>query len=331
MSIPINTMKHRQNKSGGTFLSVLAIAAAITSFPTPSHSLPIDILPKQSVSAVGMNWVEANRNIYLRNIMQVDRLEFAFLGLGVSPTAVTDIALFSDAKKPTSFYGIILQGSFEPDAVHEYLTRNGWEEDTYQGRRLCVSPDNDARMAILESGMVVMGSRSGIERVIEAESNPASRLVSHPFYESALKEGREKNAPVTMFMAFPQTWRDVGNTAIELTAIGLNAVGFGPLGEVFKTMGFAKGISCSLVPDGNGILVDLSSAMKDESSAGFASGLLNILKGATRLIPENGSAPEDREALKNFQNMIIDREGEILKVSFRMPESVLIPGRVPTR
>lgn len=330
MSIPINKVKHSRNKCGG-FLSVLAFTAAITSFPTPSHSLPIDILPKQSVSAVGMNWVEANRNTYLRNIMRVDQLELAFLGLGVSPTAVTDIALFSDAKKATSFYGIILKGSFEPDAIHEYLTRNAWEEDTYQGRRLCVSPDNDARMAILESGMVVMGSRSGVERVIAAESNPASRLVSHPFYENALKEGRGKNAPVTMFMAFPQIWQDVGNTAIELTAIGLNAVGFGPLSEVFKTLGFAKGISCSLVPDGNGILVDLSSAMKDESSAGFASGLLNILKGTTRLIPENGVLPENRETLQNFQDMSIDREGEVLKISFRMPRAALMPGRFPIR
>ena len=327
MSVPINTVKHSRNTCGG-FLSVLVIAAAVTSFPTPSHSLPIDILPKQSVSAVGMNWVEANRNIYLRNIMRVDQLELAFLGLGISPTSVTDIALFSDAKKETSFFGIILKGSFEPDAVHEYLTRNGWEEDTYQGRRLCVSPDNGARMAILESGMVVMGSRSGVERVIAAESNPASRLVSHPFYESALREGMGKSAPVTMFMAFPQTWQDVGNTAIELTAIGLNAVGFGPLGEVFKTLGFAKGVSCSLVLDGNGILVDLSSAMKDESSASFASGLLNILKGTTRLIPDNGTTPENREALKNFQDMIVDREGEILKINFRMPVSVLMPGGI---
>ena len=64
--------------------------------------------------------------------------------------------------------------------------------------------------------------------------------------------------------------------------------------------------------------------MKNEASAEMASGLLNLLKGATRLIPEQNTLPQDREAIRNFQNMIVDRDGNVLLIRFRMPPEALV-------
>jgi len=63
--------------------------------------------------------------------------------------------------------------------------------------------------------------------------------------------------------------------------------------------------------------------MKDEESARFLSGSLNLLKGVSGLLPKEEMSQSDQEAIRAFQSMVISREKDVLSIKLMMEEKDL--------
>ncbi len=123
--------------------------------------------------------------------------------------------------------------------------------------------------------------------------------------------------PISVIVAFPQALQDAGGAAVELSSSLLDFAGLGPLGELLRKIGFAKGLGYSIARRGDAFPVELVAVMKDEEAAGLVSGTLNLLKGLALSLPQSA---DDREAIRPLEDLSVEREGEILTIRFVMTE-----------
>jgi hypothetical protein len=286
----------------------------------------VELVPSNVIAMLSVNWKKICNDYYLKRMANGEEIEKVLLELGIGNEKVLDVVVFSDGQNPPyGSSGIILNGLINKRIVIERLKTQGWREETYKGYCIYLNPTNYDCVSSLKSDAIIIGTKMGVEAVIDVELNPKEGFSKKVPYDGLVARFGKHGYPISAVIAFPQVFQDMGDVAMELGSSLLDFAGLGPLGEVLGKIGFAQGLGFSVSRSGNLFPVELVALMKDESSAKFISGSLNLLKGLTTIVPKGNMSQSEKEAMESLQSMSVTREGEILFIKMTMTEKDLMP------
>jgi hypothetical protein len=275
-----------------------------------------------------INWGVVRGDVPLREAVRGDELEKIFERIGVRSADVAEAVVFTQfADAGNSGGALILRGGAGRRPEVSNLRERGWGESAFGGYKIYTSGGGSDCLAQLRSGLLVVGSRGAVERVIGVESGDAKPFVSDANVRKLRAETSGAGEPVEFLLTLPQGYQDAGDMAVKAAGFLLDFTGFGPLGELMDTVGIARGIRFSLTHSGSSMVVNLAAVMKDEGAATLISGTLTLLKGATSLLPARDGSAADREARRAFEQMSVARVREVVSVKMTIPESSLPRGR----
>lgn len=285
----------------------------------------VELVPSNVIAMLSVNWEKICNDYYLKKMVNGEKIERVLSELGISNEKVLNIVVFSDAQNlPYSSSGIILNGSIDNRKVIERLKHQGWKENNYKGRNIYLNPSNYDCVSSLKSDALIIGTRIGVEAVIDVELNPKEGFSKRKPYDGLVARFDKHGYPLSAVIAFPTIYQDMGDVAMELGSCIMDFAGLGPLGELLGKIGFAQGLGFTVSRNGNLFPVELVTIMKDESSAKLISGSLNLLKSLTTIISKGNMSQSEQEAMQSFQNMTITREGETLFIKMMMTEKDLM-------
>lgn len=101
--------------------------------------------------------------------------------IGIDIRQISQVALFGDITRTSEFFGIIAQGGFDELALITSIRRandNRLVSTEYKGR-LLYSPEDDTdefSLAILEQQILVIGTREGVQAVIDVQDGAREQL-----------------------------------------------------------------------------------------------------------------------------------------------------------
>lgn len=301
----------------------LLLAAAVCSATCINSSTKQSLLrlaPLDSVVVVAADWKAVSRDGELKRIIRGEQVEGAFRQLGIAVGEVSELAAFGAGREgPESSTGMLLRGTFDARAVASRLKAGGWTERGGEGRRVYTNPADGTRLAVVRKSLLVVGTKAGVEGVLKADDDSAESFASNSTYRKLaahLKTGRH---PVSMVVAFPETTQDMAAAAIELSSAVIDFAGAGPLGDLLKKIGYVRGFGCSINRVGDGLPVEILALMKDEESASFVSGSLNLLQGLSAMAPDRNLLPSDKAALGRIRKMSVTRKKDVLSIHLTMP------------
>lgn len=285
---------------------------------------PIQLVPSTSVVVASIRWAEVREDDRLRKVIEGDEIEKMLQELlhvlEIPDAQIVEALAFSEAAESADISaGMILSGSYDARAVIRSLEARGWNRQTYRGYKLYSNPAEEIGLTLLRSGLLVSGTLKGIKEVIDVELNPDQGLASSEPFDRLEAQFGNQQYPISAIIIFPQSLQDVTGAAVELSSALLDFAGLGPLGEILRKIGFAKGLGFSIARRGDSFPVELVAIMKDEEAAGFISGVLNLLKEIGSSLP-----PEAPDEEKRIRDLSVDRDGAILKVQWVMTEEDLL-------
>lgn len=305
-------------------LIVLSFVACGTS--SDRRSL-VEMAPASSFVVLSVNWKTVSRDDDLKRMVKGTDAERIFEQLNITSDSVKELAIFSDAgNSPGVSQGILLKGSFKNDEVVAALKTRGWLEQRYQERKIFSNPADGTCLMALKRNVIVLGTRSGVEGAANAEQSSAASFAANGTYKKLSPHIDDEKYPVAMMLAIPQTAQDVASTALDVSSAVMDLAGIGPLGELLKKIGYARGVGCVISRKGDAFPVQVTAIMKDEEAATFISGALNLMKGLTSLVPQRDLSPTDREAFQSLQSLHISREREVISIKMTMTRKDLLRG-----
>ncbi|MCA1635386.1 MAG: hypothetical protein LC802_17285 [Acidobacteria bacterium] len=168
----------------------------------------------------------------------------------------------------------------------------------------------------------MLGTRAGIEAVIDTEQSPAKSILTDPRFRKLLAQSAATRHPVSLMMTLPQAAQDAGDVAVKAASFLLDLTSFAPLGKLLDKVGLARGVGFSMTHDGDSFPVSFVALMKDESAAGLISGAFSLLKGATSWLPAARNETEsDRQMRQAFQNMTVTRASDVVSIRINIPDA----------
>jgi hypothetical protein len=209
--------------------------------------------------------------------------------------------------------------------VSAQLKSQGFIEDVYRGRTVYVDRRDQSCSSILRSGMLAVGSRKGVEGVIDVEINPRLSLTSKPPFTTLLTRFARSRQPISFMMVLPLEYQAVGDVAAKVVSTIFSLSGLGPLGYVVDKIGFPKVLGFSIERMGLTFPAELVAEMKDSYSAALISGTLNVAQAIDLNMLSDRMSPSDREMLKNIS---VNREGPVLSIKMILREQDL-PQPIP--
>ena len=283
---------------------------------------PVSLVPQGAVAVVRLDWRGVSRDQQLRRIINGDQFERLLRRSELSPDEVAEAAIFGDLKPSSSaITGMILGGRFNLRELVGRLKERGWAEHSYHARPIYSDPAGDSYLAPLRAGMLVAGTKSGVESVIEVEANPRTALAGKQPFRMMFAGLGASRQPISFVMALPQMYQDMADAAFKVATVMMNVAGLGPLGLILDKIGLARSLGFAISREGDSFPVQILSLMKDDGAAGFVSGALNLLKSLPMMVSGGGASRGDSEAIAMLQNMSVTRKGALLSIRFAMPKS----------
>lgn len=289
----------------------------------------LSYVPSSSFAVLAVKWQSVMKDQDLKKIAKGADIEKLFADLGVTSEEVTEFVVFGDLQSSTGSTGLIAKGNFDSKNLVNSLKKRGWEEQDLEGKRIYVNPRDGSCLTTFDANLFMFGTQSGVKAVFIARAKPELRFTSNPAYKTLSARFDGKQYPILMMAAFPQASQDMANAALQISSTVMDLAGVGPLGELLNKIGYAKGLSCGISRNNESFPVEVSAIMKDEESAKFVSGALNLLKSLAALAPQNQGSQRDMEAARAIQNMSIDRSREILSIRMTMARRDLFGGVNP--
>jgi hypothetical protein len=285
------------------------------------------MIPADALVVVSVNWRVVRGDGKLLRLVKGTEFKKVFAEVNVREEEVTDLAVFGDGSGGArGSAGMLLSGSFDADGVIDLLKKRGWKEETYEGRRVYVSPADGARVARLDASAIVCGTMKGVEGVIRADSGAVAGFTSTDAYRRLSPLLKTDKQPVSMMIAFPQQLQDAADAALHISSVMLDFACVGALGQLMSKIGYSRAIGCSIGREGDSFPVKLVAVMKDEDAAALVSGGLTLLRGIGALAGQAvARTPEEAEALRNFQNMTLSRERDVLSIGIVLSGESLFP------
>jgi hypothetical protein len=286
-----------------------------------------ELIPADALVVLSMNWQAVRGDEDLLKLVRGEELKKVLGQLGVNEGEITDIAVFGDGSGGAAgSTGVLLSGSFDANDVADFLKGRGWRGRDYKGHEIYLNPADNTHLAALDSDALVVGTEKAVEGAIRAESDADSAFASTDAYKrlSGLFDTAEH--PVSMMIAFPQQLQDAADMALQVSSAVMDFAGVGGLGQLMSKIGYSRAIGCTVGHEGDSFPVELVAVMKDEDAAAFVSGGLTLLKGIGALAGTRPArSPEEAEVMRNFQNMSVSREREVLSVDLVMSRKNLFP------
>jgi len=306
------------------FLLLVLVCAAEAS--AQSRVTPITLVPPNAIAVAKINWSVVRQDDRFRAMLNADQLDKALAQLKISGDEISEIVIFSGINSsPTGVLGGIFRGTYSVAAVSAQLKSQGFIEDAYKGRTVYVDRRDQSCSSILRSGMLAVGSRKGVEGVIDVEINPRLSLTSKPPFTTLLTRFARSRQPISFMMALPLEYQAVGDVAAKVVSTIFSLSGLGPLGYVVDKIGFPKVLGFSIERRGLTFPAELVAEMKDSYSAALISGTLNVAQAIDLNMLSDRMSPSDREMLKNIS---VNREGPVLSIKMILREQDL-PQPIP--
>jgi hypothetical protein len=307
-------------------LCLIALSSVGCGGSSGSKSL-LKMAPADSFAVLSVNWKTVSRDEDLKRMVKGADAERIFAQLNIASDAVNDLAVFSEAgNSPDATQGMILRGSFKNEEVVAGLKTRGWQEQSYQERKIFSNPADGTCLIALTRNVLVLGTRSGVEGAAKAAHNSAASFAANSTYQKLSSHLDDEKFPVVMMLAFPQTAQDAASTALDISSAVMDLAGVGPLGELLNKIGYARGLGCVISRKGDAFPMQLTAIMKDEEAATFVSGALNLMKGLTKMVPQRNLSPTDQEAFQSLQSLSINRVREIVSLKMTMTRKDLLRG-----
>ena len=308
-----------------TCLTVIVLSITFfgsLSCSTDNRLSPIGLVPSNSIIVLSTRWQEVYQDAKLKNLLKGQGIENFLAPLGINSTSITRLALFSDGlDSRNSNFGIILSGSYKTATVISNVQSQGWSKQDYRGFALYSNPPRNQFLSVLKGNLLATGAQAGVERTIDVLLNPKLAFMRQKPLNRIV---RDNTYPITILLAMSQEAQDMNNVLLKMSSFLLDIAELGILGDLLNTIGFARALSCSVSRKGPSFPVEINAVMKDENSASFISGSLNLLKGTSKLIPREGMSGADRQAIDRFQDLQITRSGETLSIKMNIPESEML-------
>lgn len=279
-----------------------------------------ELIPSDALIVLSLNWQAVRADGDLLRLVKGGELKKVFGHIAVSEEEVGDISVFGDGSdNPEGSTAMLLSGSFDAQEVVERLGQQGWGETDYGGRGVYRSPSDGARAAALDSDVLVLGTQKGVEGAIRAASGDAEAFSSTDAYKRLSELFDTAEHPVSMMIAFPQQLQDAADAALTISSAVMDLAGVGALGQLMSKIGYSRAVGCTIGREGDSFPVELVAVMKDEEAATLVSGAFTLLKGLGALAgTPRARTAEDAEAIRNFQNMSITRDEEVLSIGLVM-------------
>lgn len=313
------------------FFTVLCLTTLCLASCTRSSSQDslLSFVPSSSYAVLAVHWPTVVKDADLRKMTKGAEIEKLFNGLGIGSETVTDFAVFGDLQNSTKGSGgLIVKGTFDSEVMVKELMSRGWGEQNLDGQEVYVNPVEGFYLTTFDSTLFVLGTPTGVRAVIGASENPEMRFTSNHAYETLSSRFEGKEYPIVM-VAFPQASQDMANAALQISSTVMDIAGVGPLGELLNKIGYAKGLGCAISRKNDSFPVEVSAVMKDEDSAQFLSGALNLMKTVAAMAPRNGASREAVDAGRALQDMSIARTGEVISIQMTMARRDLFGGINP--
>ena len=284
---------------------------------------PISLVPPNTVAVAKLNWAVIRQDDRFRTMLNTDQLDRELSKLNIDANEVSEIIIFSGMNSsPTGHFGGIFSGTYSAPAVTAKLKAQGLAEDSYKRRTIYTDQRDQSCTSILRSGMLVIGSRNGVEGVIDVETNPRLSVTSKPPFRTLLGRFAVSRQPISFMMSLPLEYQAVADVATKVVSTMFSMAGLGPLGYVVDKIGVPHVLGFSIGRSGATFPTELIAQMKDDYSAALISGTLNIAQTINlNMLSDRMSAP-DREMLKNIS---VTRTGPVLSVKLALREQDLPP------
>jgi hypothetical protein len=301
------------------FLLLVLVCAREAS--AQSRVTPISLVPPNAIAVAKINWTVVRQDDHFRAMLNADQVDRALVQLKTNGNELSEIVIFSGINSsPTGVLGGIFRGTYSVAAVSAQLKSQGFIEDVYKGRTVYVDRRDQSCSSILRSGMLTVGSRKGVEGVIDVEINPRLSLTSKPPFTTLLTRFARSRQPISFMMALPLEYQAVGDVAAKVVSTIFSLSGLGPLGYVVDKIGFPKVLGFSIERRGLTFPAELVAEMKDSYSAALISGMLNVAQAIDLNMLSDRMSPSDREMLKNIS---VNREGPVLSIKMILREQDL--------
>lgn len=279
----------------------------------------LDYVPSSSYAVLAVDWKTVSKDPDLKRISKGADIEKMFTQLGVDGEMVKEFAVFGEpGGAAAASNGLIAKGSFDSAEIVDELKRRGWAEEVFQGKRIHVNPEDNSWLTTFDKNLFILGTASGVKAAIGAKAKSENRFTSNPAYRTLSARFERKQYPILMMLAVPQASQDMANAAVQLTSTVMDLAGVGPLGDLLNKIGYARGLGCAISHKEDSFPVAVSAVMKDEESAEFVSGALNLLKNLGGMVNKNYASKTDPDAARALQSMSVERSRNVVSVKMTM-------------
>lgn len=276
-------------------------------------------VPSSSYAVLAVNWKTVRKDPDLKKICKGAEVEKLFAQLGIGEETVTEFAVYGDHRTSAQEgNGLIAKGIFDSTEIVRKLVKMGWTERDLEGRRAYINPDGASWLTTFDKNLIALGTESAVTDAIGAKAKSENRFTSNPAYKILSSHFEGKQYPILMMIALPQASQDMANAAVQLTSTVMDLAGVGPLGDLLNKIGYAQGLGCAISHKDEFFPVAVSAVMKDEESAKFVSGALNLLKNLGGLASKNYRPQTNNDGARAIQTMSIERSREVVSIKMSM-------------
>jgi hypothetical protein len=313
--------KAHKLKVGFLVGSLISIALFAACSGSNSQRALFSYVPSSSYGVLAVNWKVVSNDPDLKRISKGAEVEKLFAQLGVDPETVAEFAVYgTPGASDQASNGLIAKGSFDSREIAKNLVKMGWTEQDLEGRRIYVSPADGSWLTLFDKNTFVLGTESAVKDAIGAKAKTENRFTSKPAYKVLASNFEGKQYPIMMLVALPPASQDLANAAFQLTATAMDLAGVGPLGDLLGKIGYARALGCAISHKGETFPVAVSAVMKDEESARFVSGALNLLKTLGGIASHNQTKSDVTSAI---QTLSIERSREVVSIRMAMSRTDL--------
>lgn len=314
--------------NGTSFLLFCCLSLALGSCDRlrGAAARPIDRVPSGCLMAAEIDWNVVQSDPGLTRVLRTLGIEDLLTELGISPSDVTAMTVFVKARNARlADPGIIVAGSFHAREIVSDLESQGWEPSPYGDVDILMGPDKSRCVAHLRSNLLVIGTLTATQSVIEVEADPGTGLAAEQRYARLLEHSGLENPALTALIRVPQGLQDSESLALGVASDLLKTTGWGVMGRLLEHAGLPQALAYSLAPGDGGYPAELVVLMKDEQAAGMAAGALGAIQRLGAIVPSPDGSDSDQEMKESLRSLSVEQEGELLLIRLILAPGDLVP------
>jgi len=285
----------------------------------------ISLVPDKSVAVLRVNWAQVRSVEKLKPIANSDNFVKITEEIGISETKVSEWIVFSGISPDSSSgIGMIISGDFTSQSVIQFLKSKSWRAEKIGANAVFVNPVDNSYLLPIRNGLLVFGTKEGVENLQEVLTKRRGSLVSKPPFNSMWTELVASRQPVSFMVGIPQEYQKVADIGYKIAAKLMGLASFKILGTVIEKIGLARSLGFNISYRKGVYPTGLLAMFDSETKAWLASGAVNLLKNAPLAIGTRAKNEEEEKMLQSLQSMSASYKGAILSVKLDMPESAMI-------